>query len=94
MGNKRYQRMAPYRRKEGAMNGKQALPEDGALQRERGRYKSAHTVIAKRAARGWLDCWHATSTSVVPIVLVASKHVTCSGERLPSFCRRTERHEV
>ena len=64
MGNKRYQRMAPYRRKEGAMNGKQTLPEDGAPQRERVRYKSAHTVIAKRPARGWLDCWHATSTTV------------------------------
>ena len=46
------------------MNGKQALPEDGALQKERGRYKSANTVFAKRAARGWLDCWHATSTAV------------------------------
>ncbi len=38
------------------MNGKQALPEDGALQKQRGRYKSANTVFAKRAARGWLDC--------------------------------------
>ncbi len=38
------------------MNGKQALPEDRALQEQRKRYKSANTVFAKRAARGWLDC--------------------------------------
>ncbi len=48
------------------MNGKQALPEDGTLQKQTGRYKSANTVFAKRAARGWLDCLRHSLLSNLP----------------------------
>ena len=57
MGNERYRRMPPYRRRASATDGKQVSSGDGVLQQQRECYKSANTVFAERTANGRLVCW-------------------------------------